>query len=272
MNRTEQDYVLGTHDAEIERLQLQHGVWRQHVRDCWQRAGLAPGMHVVDIGCGPGFASADLAEVVGEHGRVTGIERSERFIAYATRHCRMRGAENVNMVMADVMEEDLPVTDADAVWCRWLAIFVSDPALLVRKMAGMLKPGGKLIFHEYVHYETYQSVPPSARIEEFIAHVMRSWRDFGGEPNVARYLPAHLAAAGCRVRETRPISFSAQPHQPVWQWPASFIDVNLQRLLDLGLVDVDWVAAVKDDMQRLEADPNALLITPMVLEIIAEKI
>ncbi|MEY3372286.1 MAG: hypothetical protein RLZZ537_754, partial [Pseudomonadota bacterium] len=65
--------------------------------------------------------------------------------------------------------------------------------------------------------------------------------------------------------------FSAQPHQPVWQWPASFIAINLQRLLDLGLVDALWVAAVKDDMRRLEADPNALLITPMVLEIIAEK-
>jgi hypothetical protein len=36
-------------------------------------------------------------------------------------------------------------------------------------------------------------------------------------------------------------------------------------------VDASWVAAVKDDMRRLEADPNALLITPMVLEIIAEK-
>jgi hypothetical protein len=47
--------------------------------------------------------------------------------------------------------------------------------------------------------------------------------------------------------------------------------VVLEGLLDLGLVDAPWVAAVKDDMRRLEADPNALLITPMVLEIIAEK-
>jgi ubiquinone/menaquinone biosynthesis C-methylase UbiE len=272
MNCKEQDYVLGTHDAEIGRLQLQHGVWRQHVQDCWQRSGIIAGMRVVDIGCGPGFASADLAETVGSQGHVIGIERSERFIAFAEHHCRARGAQNVSFVMADVMQDELPITDADAIWCRWLAIFVSDPQLLVSQMAGMLKPGGKLIFHEYVHYETYESIPPSTRIEEFIIHVMRSWRDFGGEPNVARFLPAYLAAAGCRVLETRPISFSAQPHQPVWQWPASFIDVNLQRLLDLGLVDADWVTAVKDDMRRLEANPNALLITPMVLEIIAEKI
>ena len=143
MNSKEQDYVLGTHDAEIGRLQLQHGIWKQHVRDCWQRAGIVPGMRVVDIGCGPGFASADLAECVGAQGEVIGIERSERFIAFAAEHCRARGVENVGFVMADVMQDELPVTGADAVWCRWLAIFVNDPALLVRKAADMLKPVGR---------------------------------------------------------------------------------------------------------------------------------
>lgn len=266
------DYVLGTHDAEISRLHLQHGIWQTLVRDCWNRAGIKPGQHVIDIGCGPGFASRDLADAVGPTGRVTGIERSERFIAYADALCRQANHDNVSFLKADVMLDDLEVYDADAVWCRWLAIFVSDPDMLVRKMAAAIKPGGKLIFHEYVNYETYQSIPPSRRLEEFVAHVMASWRDFGGEPNVAKVLPGFLADAGCRVLDTRPISFSAQPHQPVWQWPASFIDINLQRLLELGLVDADWVKEVKQDVEALEADPNALFITPMVLEIIAEKL
>ena len=271
MASKDQDYVLGTHDAEIARLQLQHGIWRNLVHDCWQRAGIAKGQHVIDIGCGPGFASRDLAALVGQNGKVTGIERSERFIAYADALCRQAGHDNAAFVKADVMLDNPDLRDADAIWCRWLAIFVSDPALLVNKMAAMLKPGGKLIFHEYVNYETYQSIPPSRRLEEFVQHVMISWRDFGGEPNVAKLLPGILAEAGCRILDTRPYSFSAQPHQPVWQWPASFIDINLQRLLELGLVDAGWVTEVKQDVQALEANPNALLITPMVLEIIAEK-
>ena len=265
------DYVLGTHDAEIGRLQLQHGIWRALVHDCWKRAGISKGQRVVDIGCGPGFASIDLAEVVGPDGEVIGIERSERFIEYAKALCQSRGLNTVSFQHADVMTDELAMQGADAIWCRWLAIFVPDPALLVRKMATALKPGGKLIFHEYVHYETYQSVPPSRPLEEFVQQVMVSWREFGGEPNVARYLPDHLAAAGCRVLETRPISFSAQPHDPVWQWPASFIDINLQRLLELGRVDQAWVDSVKADVRALQDNPNALLITPMVLEIIAEK-
>lgn len=266
------DYVLGTHDAEIGRLNLQHGIWRELVHDCWTRAGISTGQRIIDIGCGPGFASADLANCVGSSGEVIGIERSERFIEYAKALCQSRGLKNVAFQHADVMLDELAIQNADAIWCRWLAIFVSDPALLVHKMAAMVKPGGKLIFHEYVHYETYQSIPHSAHLQQFVQHVMSSWREFGGEPNVARALPDHLAAAGCRLLDTRPISFSAQPHQPVWQWPASFIDINLQRMLELGQVDAIWAETLRADFAALQNNPNALLITPMVLEIIAEKL
>lgn len=266
------DYVLGTHDAEIGRLNLQHGIWRELVQDCWRRAGIGHGQRVIDIGCGPGFASVDLADVVGAEGEVIGIERSERFIEHAQALCKSRAFNNVTFQHADVMLDELTVQNADAIWCRWLAIFVSDPALLVQKMAAMVKPGGKLVFHEYVHYETYQSVPPSRYLEEFVRHVMASWRDFGGEPNVARTLPGHLAAAGCRILDTRPITFSAQPHQAVWQWPASFIDINLQRMLELGQVNQEWAEKLRADFASLQNNPNAILITPMVLEIIAEKL
>lgn len=268
---TEIDYVLGTHDAEIGRLHLQHGIWRALMLDCWQRAGIGAGQRVIDIGCGPGFASVDLATCVGINGEVIGIERSERFIEYAKTLCQKNDISNISFQHADVMLNELAVTNADAIWCRWLSIFVSDPALLVQKMAAAVKPGGKLIFHEYVHYETYQSIPHSQHLEEFVQHVMSSWRQFGGEPNVARDLPGHLSSAGCRILETKPISFSAQPHQPIWQWPASFIDINLQRMLELGEVNEQWAEVLRADFAALQSNPNAILITPMVLEIIAEK-
>ena len=52
----DRDYVVGTHDAEIERLRLQHHLWR--------RAKLRRGYRVADIGAGPGYASLDLALVL----------------------------------------------------------------------------------------------------------------------------------------------------------------------------------------------------------------
>src|SRR5690606_12052613 len=66
----ERTYFLGTHDEELERLGLQHRVWRPTVLECWRRAGIGPGSKVLDVGAGPGFAAADLADIVGPTGRV----------------------------------------------------------------------------------------------------------------------------------------------------------------------------------------------------------
>ena len=76
----DRDYFLGTHDEELARLGLQHRVWRPTVLECWRRAGIAAGARVLDIGAGPGYAAADLAEIVGPGGAVSAIERSARFI------------------------------------------------------------------------------------------------------------------------------------------------------------------------------------------------
>jgi hypothetical protein len=61
----EADYVLGTHDDEVARLGLQHRVWRSVVTECWHRVGITHGWRVIDVGAGPGYATADLAEIVG---------------------------------------------------------------------------------------------------------------------------------------------------------------------------------------------------------------
>ncbi|HEX4846074.1 MAG TPA: class I SAM-dependent methyltransferase, partial [Geothrix sp.] len=76
----ERDYVLGTHREEIERLGLQHRVWRPHMLECWRRAGITVGSKVLDIGAGPGYATLDLAEIVGPTGEVHAAERSGNFI------------------------------------------------------------------------------------------------------------------------------------------------------------------------------------------------
>ena len=184
----ERSYFLGTHDEELERLGLQHGVWRPTVLECWRRAGIRAGSRVVDIGAGPGFAAADLAEVVGPGGRVVALERSARFVEAGRAMLAARGHGNVEFHELDLMTDPLPAGGMDASWCRWVACFVSSPALLLDKIAAVVRPGGVAIFHEYVEYDTLRLLPDGPRLREFVREVERdgvfinNWIEQNGMP------------------------------------------------------------------------------------------
>jgi len=264
------DYVLGTHDEELQRLGLQHAVWRSAVWDCWQRGGITVGSRVLDVGAGPGFATIDLAELVGAGGEVAAIERSSRFMQAAQAACKARGLRHVQFYELDLMSDPLPLNGFDAAWMRWVACFVPSPATLVKKIAGCLRPGGTFIIHEYANYAAWRLAPRNLLIEEFAQHVMASWCDAGGEPDIALALPSWLADNGFQIRSATPRIYCIRPSDHMWRWPAEFLKTNLNRMLELGRVDDEWVSAVRREFAQIEANPHSLMITPLVLEIIAE--
>jgi len=267
----ERDYVLGTHYEELHRLGLQHHVWRPTMLECWERAGIRPGSRVMDVGAGPGYATLDLAEVVGERGEVFSVERSHRFVEATATACHARKLHHVHLHELDLMEDELPAVDLDAAWCRWVACFVPSPAKLVEKLAHALRPGGVAIFHEFADYSTWRLAAQCPVMEEFVQQVMQSWRAAGGEPNIARDLPALLTHAGFHIRSATPRVFCMRPHEEMWRWPASFIEVNLQRLLQLGCVTESWATRVRRAFAAATDNPESLMLTPILLEIIAER-
>jgi SAM-dependent methyltransferase len=268
----ERDYVLGTHDDELARLGLQHRVWRERTLEGWRRAGITHGWRVLDAGAGPGYATLDLAEMVGPAGEVIAVERSARFLGHAREACRERGFTNVQFHELDLMQSPITFTGLDATWCRWVTSFVSSPAALVSKLAGALRPGGVAIFHEYVDYQSWRMDPHGALHEQFVHEAMASWRASGGEPDVARTLPSLLVGAGFELRHVAPIVLAVRPSDFEWQWPKTFIEINLHRLVELSRVTAEWADSVREALLAAEADPATVMITPMFLEIIAERL
>jgi SAM-dependent methyltransferase len=265
----EKDYVLGTHDAEMERLGLQHRVWRGRVLEAWRRAGFTHGQTILDIGCGPGYATLDLAEIVGPTGRVVAVDRSRRFLDTLESMARSRGLGGIATYEQDLDLAELPVTGADAAWSRWAIAFVKDPRVLLARIAGALRPGGVFVSHEYFDYRTWRLVPRSDDFERFVALVIDVWRGSGGEPDIGLDLPGWLQELGFEIRSLRPIVDVVSPASFVWRWPHSFVEVGLRRLVDLGRITDDRAAAVLKDLAARQADPAALMVTPGLLETIA---
>jgi SAM-dependent methyltransferase len=264
------DYVLGTHDAELARLGVQHRAWRETVLGTWRRAGLRSGCRVVDVGAGPGWATWDLAEAVGSLGEVLAVERSERFVAALEMERERRGLTQVRALELDLMTQPAP-DQYDLAWCRWVASFVASVPALVAWIRGALRPGGRAVFHEYAAYGTWQFAPPRPHLQAFVAEVMASWRASGGEPDVAGGLVAALQGGGFHICSVRPHVFVTQPGELAWQWPTGFVATNVGRLEELGRVSAEWGEAVLRDLADAERDAAGLMVTPMVLEVIAER-
>ncbi len=272
MSEGDRDYLLGTHDAEVERLGLQHRVWRPRVLDAWRRAGITVGSTVVDAGAGPGWASLDLAEIVGPQGKVHALERSERFLEFLAGAAERRGLRNIETTALDLVADDIHVTGADAFWIRWVLAFVSDPRAVLQKLADALRPGGVAIIHEYLDYHTWSFAPHLPAEQDFVKVVVDGWRATGGEPDIARSFPRLLPETGFRIKSIQPIVDVVAPDNFVWQWPASFVKTYPEHLVETGQVDRAWADRVLAEFEAAEADPQTVMVTPMVLEVIAEKI
>ncbi|KAL8341074.1 hypothetical protein RB601_006937 [Gaeumannomyces tritici] len=115
------------------------------------RLNVAPGMHVLDVGCGPGNLTAHMVTLVGESGRVVGIDPSPERIKLARETYAAAAAaaasSSSNLAFHEGRAEDLSrFGDAsfDAVFVNSTFHWIADQALAVREFARVLRPGGRL--------------------------------------------------------------------------------------------------------------------------------
>ncbi len=141
-------YTLGHSDAEQERLQRQASYVGAVTRHIWTMAGLAPGMRVLDAGCGVGDTTFLAAEMVGPGGEVTGIDRSPDAVATARRRAEERGVPNVRFVAGDLGELPAGFGPFDAVVGRYVLVHQPDIPAALRGLAALVRPGGLVAFHE----------------------------------------------------------------------------------------------------------------------------
>ena len=265
----EEEYVLGTNDDEISRLGMQHRVWRRRALDAWIDAGFTSGQTLLDIGSGPGWATLDLAEIAGH---VIALEKSPRFLDALHAAARHRRLTNIQTFEIDLDTDSFPDLAVDGAWVRWVFAFVANPRNLLRRTRAAMKPGAPLVIHEYFDYSTWRITPHSEIHESFVTEVMASWRANGGEPDIGLDLLRWLPAEGFRVRRVRPHIDIITPKHFAWQWARSFALTGPDRLAELGRISADRAAEIKEAFLRSETAPDTQMVTPAVVELIAEAV
>lgn len=265
------DYIIGTTDQEIERLGLQHAIWREDALRAFREARIKPGMTVLDLGSGPGFASFDLSRLVGPSGKVIAVDQSRLFLDALEDGARHRNLRNIEVIEADLADLDWASLQCDAVWSRWCLSFVPNAVTVLQGVDRALKPGGVFVAQEYADYDSLQMVPDSEDFKVFVRAVEQSWRHFDGDPNVGRRFPAIFKALGWTLDQARPIVHAARPGEAFWDWPVTWFEQAPQRMVALGFMTPEQAASFSDFVEERKADPASMMITPMVLETVAIK-
>jgi ubiquinone/menaquinone biosynthesis C-methylase UbiE len=155
---------------------------------------LAPGLALLDVGCGPGTITADLGERV-RPGRVTAIDASDDVLAQARRYAQGRGLDTVDFRTGDVHALDFADGSFDVVHAHQVLQHVADPVLALREMRRVCRPGGVVAARDsdYAAMTWYPAVP---ELDEWLALYHRVARHNGGEPDAGRRLLAWARAAG----------------------------------------------------------------------------
>jgi len=110
------------------------------------RAGIAPGERVIDVGCGCGDTTIALGRRVGPVGRVLGVDVSAPMLERAAETARAAGVANVRFENADAQTHRPSPSAFDVVYSRFGVMFFADPVAAFANLRAALRSGGRLAF------------------------------------------------------------------------------------------------------------------------------
>jgi SAM-dependent methyltransferase len=240
-------YILGHDPGELDRLIAQASFFGDLTEEVLRRAGVGPGMRVVDLGCGTGDVSFLAARLVGPAGTVIGVDRSAEAVAVAERRAAGAGLDNVSFVVQDLSELNL-TAPADALVGRLVLMYLADPAATVRRLLEQLQPGGVVAFQEMdMGACTWAPACPllAAAVDRIVQSFARAGLDHRTGLKLARIyrdagLPAPQTLQGARVE--------SGPDSPVYAYVAQTTRTLLPLMERTGVataaeVEVDTLAA-----------------------------
>ena len=174
-------------------------VWRPEQARLLEPAGIAPGQRVLDLGCGPGFFSLALADMVGRDGAVHGVDINARFVADARARAVQRGLSHVQFHHLDGATLPLANASIDRVIAKNVLEYVPDLHATLSEAVRVLAPGGKL--HAIDSDWGFVIVEPwgQATVDRFFTAAAPAFR----EPHIGRKLPAAFHAVGLRDIDVR---------------------------------------------------------------------
>jgi SAM-dependent methyltransferase len=258
--------------AELERLHSQHNAWLPETVALLKDAGFSSARRVLEVGCGPGFTSLEIATSLNPRASVTAVDISEYYLNHLRQEISAKAITNVSVVNANLMDEVPDIGQHDAAFCRWFLAWVTrgmDQAL--SNVHRSLRAGGIFACMEYLTLRSVCHSPPCSESAEYVRAWEEFYNDCGGTTEVGGVLPGKLREHGFEVVEMRCVGgYAPLGHRLYEWWRRLFEDFHL-RFSERGLLSPKAIDSLKLHWQRCEQDQDAFIYTPILVQIIARK-
>lgn len=203
---------------------------------------LEPGQRLLDVGCGPGTITADLAALVAP-GEVVALEREASVLDEAMATAGERGLTNVTPLAGDVYRLDAPEDSFDVVHAHQVLQHLADPVAALVEMRRVARPGGVVAARD-ADYSAMTWHPAEPRLDRWNEIYHAAARNNGAEPDAGRRLLAWANQAG--FAEVRPSAsawcFADDETRSWWSdlWARRMTDSPVARqAVDEGLTTVE---------------------------------
>lgn len=224
---------------------------------------LRPGLRVLDLGCGPGTISADIAAQVAP-GQVVAIDVDAGVLERARAHAA--GAENLWFLQASAYQLGFPDDTFDLTHAHQVLQHLADPVAALRELARVTRPGGTIAVRDadYAALSWYPELPGLERWRQLYRAVARA---NAGEPDAGRHLLAWAHAAGLRQIDVRSSTWTFSAGESAQWWGQSWAQrVTGSDFADqatgLGLATPTEIAELGRAWREWADDADAVFVLP----------
>ncbi|MDQ1725258.1 MAG: hypothetical protein QOG52_2286 [Frankiaceae bacterium] len=237
--------------------------WRTAVNSA---AYLLPHLHsgatLLDVGCGPGTITADIARLVAP-ARVTAIEISEEALDLGRDEAARQGVTTIDFAVGDVHDLQFADDTFVVVHAHQVLQHVPDPGQALREMRRVCRPGG-IVAARDSDYATFTWWPPLPELDEWRDLYTSLARSNGGEPDAGRRLLSWAQQAGFEeVVATSSTWCFATPEDRLWwgsMWAARITQSGIaKQAVQSGATDAAGLARIADGWRRWAAADDGWL-------------
>lgn len=258
-----EQYVIKGGSTGRDRLRLLAQVMSDSTRQLLDKAGIEPGMHCLDVGCGGGEVSIELARRCGPAGSVIGLDMDAEQLRIVTEEVTKLNLPHLSFACHDVFDWE-PQQQFDVIYMRSVLSHLREPSAVLVRLCQFLRPTGLLIVED-IDFRGHFSEPQCPAVETFVGLYRQVVQNRGADPCIGPRLPALLRQCGLQDVQLclcHPVALQGG----IKQLTSLTLECIAHTVVKDGLKSATELEPVIEELRAFAEDPHTIIGGPRLFQ------